>query len=382
MLVPFPSYLVPLQLKKAKVLFVGSFKPEDAAGYAGGQMYACTTIVESDLSNEVEWVKIDSTATTNRYRPLVVRTLLAAGRIVRFGYELVRHKPDSTILFCSWGKSFLEKGVMARLANLTSTQVILAPRSGLIMNDVNRSDRFRRYVTATLNSVDVLLCQGESWEAYYRSLAENEQLKYAVIHNWIDPAAYTYRPWKRPTVGKFNLVFMGWVTKNKGVFDLLRAMRMLHNEGIILTLAGDGDAYEELKQKVINDGLTEVFRMPGWVHAEEKEQLLLEADALILPSYREGYPNVLLEAMATGLPVIATRVGSIPDLIQHNHNGLLVEAGEVDEIVTAIRQLKADAELGNRLQLAARQTIFDNNDVQRAIKKFRALLLPSANQQR
>lgn len=360
---------------KKKVLFVGSFQTKSSTGHTGGQMFACTSLVNSKLGESIDFFTVDTTASTNKARSLLERSWNASKRIVRFLKILLGKQPDTVLLFCSTGWSFREKALLARIAKRLGKKVILAPRSGLIKNDIQKSEKFKQIVVKTLNDIDILLCQGESWEEYYGQISENKKLQLKVIHNWIDTTKY---PEIERSVKKKEedliVLFLGWITANKGIYEIIEAASLLKSYKIKFLLAGDGDAFDEIAELIEKKGLKNSVELLGWVMKEDKHKLLNKADVFILPSYKEGYPNALLEAMLSNLAVISTSVGAIPDLVIHDENGLLIKPGDSVALAKSIEKLYQHPELRIKLGNKARQLTITQNSIDNAVEKFDQIL--------
>jgi glycosyltransferase involved in cell wall biosynthesis len=166
---------------------------------------------------------------------------------------------------------------------------------------------------------------------------------------------------------------VGRLSPEKGFDLLIRAADRLLAEGLDLELwiVGEGDQKEALTELVRQLGRAERIRLPGY--RSDLAGYYEAMDVLALSSYREGLPNVLLEAMALEVPVLATRVAGIPRLIQDGDNGLLVEPGQVDELVAGLRQLLRSPELRHRLAEAGRRTVEQNYSFARRMERLRRL---------
>jgi len=140
-----------------------------------------------------------------------------------------------------------------------------------------------------------------------------------------------------------KLVYVGRLTRKKGVEYLISAMRSVKE--VDLLIVGDGPDRQRLEKMAA--GLRVKFI--GMVSPDRVYDYLEQAKILILPSFYEGLPNVILEAMSLGVPVIATRVGGIPDLVRQKETGLLVEPGRVDELAIGIKKLIEDDDLRRRV---------------------------------
>lgn len=158
-------------------------------------------------------------------------------------------------------------------------------------------------------------------------------------------------PNKQRTNVKFNLLFLGNLSERKGVSDLLRALSNpgFDSQQLALTIAGGGDIehYQQLAQQLRVDNLVS---FAGWVDQAQAAALLSKADALILPSYDEGLPLVILEAMASGVAVICTPVGEIPSVLTDQLNACFVTPGDSVNIAAIIQRLMSDPEFRLKLQ--------------------------------
>lgn len=148
-----------------------------------------------------------------------------------------------------------------------------------------------------------------------------------------------------------KVLFMGGISaKRKGIDQLVQAIpKVVKKCACRFVISGVGDA-EQAYQLLCRSGYEKFIEFVGWVSEDEKAALLAQADIYVLPSIAEGMPRGLIEAMAVGLPVIATNVGGIPDFITHGENGLLIEVGNVDALADAIVRLTSDAELRTRIR--------------------------------
>lgn len=158
-------------------------------------------------------------------------------------------------------------------------------------------------------------------------------------------------PKQHKTDAKFNLLFLGNLSERKGVSDLLRA---LSNPGfdpqqLEVTIAGGGDIphYQQLVQQL---GVSDLVDFTGWADQAQAAELLSRADALILPSYDEGLPLVILEAMAASVAVICTPVGEIPSVLTDQLNACFVTPGDSGSIAKTIQRLINDPKFRRKLQ--------------------------------
>ena len=157
--------------------------------------------------------------------------------------------------------------------------------------------------------------------------------------------------------GGILLGAMGRLSPEKGFDLLIRAADILIHRGhdITLWIAGEGRARPELERLIADLGQSERIRLLG--HLSDAKTFLQAIDGFVLSSLREGLPMVVLEAMSLQVPVLATRVAGVPSLIQDGENGLLIESGSVEELVSGLIRLLADGDNRHRIAQQARRTI-------------------------
>ncbi|MBW0163717.1 MAG: glycosyltransferase [Sediminibacterium sp. Gen4] len=368
---------------KKRVLFVGSFKNAGKDGSVGGQMYACKSLISSSLSETVEWILLDSTGDSVPPPPISKRLFLAFKRVIKFIYLIIKFRPQVTLIFSANGTSFLEKGMMVLIASIFSIKTILAPRGGPLEHEINKSRLFRSFAKLVLRRSSFVICQGNFWKAFFSSIERSNPQKYVSIPNWIDLDNYIYNDKRtitnihRKDEEAVMILFMGWVQSDKGVFDLYSALsgESLKNKRLHIAILGDGPAREELmtsSKKQNNPKHT--YEFPGWVHGISKANYLAKADIFILPSYSEGMPNSLMEAMASGIPSIATDVGGVKDLIGNNESGLVIKVGDIKGISNAILYYINETSETERIVQSARQVILNNHSLEIASKKMKTLI--------
>ncbi|BAX78890.1 glycosyltransferase family 4 protein [Labilibaculum antarcticum] len=190
-----------------------------------------------------------------------------------------------------------------------------------------------RYV---IQSADVVICLSEKWKHFFSSAFHPKRL--VILNNMIIPPE---KPNEIVLNGKLQFLFLGLIGDNKGIFDLLKTIsknRDVLEDKMILKIAGNGET-GRLEKAILNWNLEDIVQFEGWVDSEKKDQLLRSSHIFILTSYKEGLPLSILEAMSYSLPIISSHAGGIPDLIHKYRNGILVDAGNQEEIKSAILKL-------------------------------------------
>jgi colanic acid/amylovoran biosynthesis glycosyltransferase len=175
--------------------------------------------------------------------------------------------------------------------------------------------------------------------------------------------------------GEATILFIGRHVPEKGHAVLLEAMVLLAERGQIvnLILAGDGPSRPTLERLAKRLGVASRVSFPGAVGQEDIHALYAGASIFCLPSFAEGVPGVLMEAMAMRLPVVSTRITGIPELIEEGRTGLLVSPGRPDELADALEQLLIDPALRREMGLSAREKVVRAFNVDRSAEQLYAL---------
>ena len=173
-----------------------------------------------------------------------------------------------------------------------------------------------------------------------------------------------------------HAIFVGRLDPIKGVPLLLEAFaaaRSRHSDAR-LTVVGDGIARSSLEAQARELGIASKVTFTGYRSQEEVSELLEEADMLILPSFAEGVPVVLMEAMATRIPVIASQVGGVAELVEEGKSGFLIPAGDVDTLTARMVSLFDDPELCRAFGETGRAKVLEDFDIDKEATWLAALL--------
>jgi glycosyltransferase involved in cell wall biosynthesis len=172
----------------------------------------------------------------------------------------------------------------------------------------------------------------------YRWADYKDWEKIKVVHCGLEPAFYDVPASVMPI--KNSMVCVGRICEQKGQLLLIEAVKKLHDAGVDfnLTLAGDGEMRTEVESLIVKYGFSKKISITGWISSEKVRQLILNAQVMVLPSFAEGLPVVIMEAMSLRRPVISTYIAGIPELIKNGENGWLCEAGNIDALADTIQQ--------------------------------------------
>jgi len=240
------------------------------------------------------------------------------------------------IHFASSG-SALRKMILADMVTRAGRPLVLHAHGGYFDQFHRKLPAFlRRTVDGILQRANVLIALSPRWRDFYVNECEVSPSHVAVLPN---PVRWTPDIPNRAGRTTVQFVFLGRMSQKKGAYDLVNAFAAMPEAvraRARLTLAGDGDL-EALRK--LAEPFGERVRVLSWIDSSERERLLAESDVFVLPSYNEGVPMALLEAMAAGLPAIVTPVGGIPDVLRHGVEGLMVEPARVADLSAAMTRM-------------------------------------------
>jgi colanic acid/amylovoran biosynthesis glycosyltransferase len=172
----------------------------------------------------------------------------------------------------------------------------------------------------------------------YRWVDHTQWPKVQVVHCGLEAAFHDVPATDPPNVPR--LVCVGRLCEQKGQLLLIQALAQLKQRNIAceLVLAGDGEMRAEIEALIAQHGLQAQVRITGWISSAQVREELLAARAMVLPSFAEGLPVVIMEAMALRRPVLTTAVAGIPELVHHGEAGWLFPAGAIDALADAMAQ--------------------------------------------
>lgn len=191
-----------------------------------------------------------------------------------------------------------------------------------------------------------------------------------VIPNGVDLAKYrpSHRTWSPP-----RLLLVGRLVHQKGVDLLLDALAGLKEHIWYLTLVGDGPQRPHLEAQVARLALQERVDFSHWLEGEALVRAYQQANLFVFPSRHEGMPNVVLEAMSAGLPVVASRIAGNEELVVDGETGLLVPPEDVDALRRALKTLLLDADLRQRMGTAGRARVEEKFSWRRSAQSYLTL---------
>lgn len=241
--------------------------------------------------------------------------------------------------------SFWRKAMVAGRARKYGVPVILHHHAAEFEQFYASLDQKRKdHVGQVMESADLNIVLSET--VCKTMLTHFPSARFEVLYNAVPTCAKNvYEPSNR------NVIFMGRIGERKGTFDLIRAFSFIAGDidpDIRLVLCGDGEV-ERARSLISELGLVGRAECRGWVDPDERVSVLHSAAVNVLPSYNEGLPMSILEAMSFGVPTISTPIAAIPEVISEGETGMLVDPGDVDALAAKLKVLLYDAPLRSRM---------------------------------
>lgn len=303
------------------------------------------------LEKQHEIVYVESYRDGSKWSKL----LKALSGYVRFLRQILVNRPDVVHIHSSFGPSFYRKMPFIYLSSFCKISVVNHIHGAEFDNFYQSASRKKkRLVQKVYNRCSRLIVLSEEWKVLFSQIVPEEKID--VLENYcILPGESVLQNKKRG-----QILFLGELGERKGCFllpDILQKVRESCPD-CYLIIAGDGKM-AQVKAAFEVKGLTSYAEFPGWVKANEKERLLQESSIFLFPTYHEGMPMAVLEAMSYGLGIVTTGVGGIPKLIIPKETGFLEIPGDVDGMAADVVQLLQEedfrADLGRRARNLAEE---------------------------
>jgi glycosyltransferase involved in cell wall biosynthesis len=236
------------------------------------------------------------------------------------------------------GTDFYRSTKIIELAKKFNKKVILHSHASKFKDYYYSNNELEKQkILTTLRKVDLLIVLSKSWAEWFEGIGVDKP-KITILHNITDYPHKTHDEKSDPINRPVRFLFMGEIGERKGVFDIIKALANHRDEflGKVQLRIGGNKKESELHKAITDGNLDNMVKFEGWVSGDKKIELLNWADVYILPSFNEGLPISILEAMSYGMPIISTPVGGIPEVVDKT-NGILVTPGNDSEIYESIK---------------------------------------------
>lgn len=336
---------------KVGILMVGS-----STKVKGGM----TTVVQSFLQHHFSApIKLTYIATHSE-RGKLYNSLFFTKSLIRIFFHLIIKRPIIVHVHMSERGSFVRKYIIFRMAKTLRKKVFVHTHGAEFKEYyLSASPVIQKMITGMLKNADKIIALGESWE---KTLLQIEpKASTAVLMNSVPIPVNSGRA---PDQTFFSILFLAVLIQRKGILDLIAASAQVIQEAkkqrrqVIFHIAGDGELMKRAKKLVADYGLSDSYRFYGWIGEQQKKELLFNADLFVLPSYNEGLPMSILEALSYGIPIISTKVGSINEAVIEGENGYLIKAGDIQALASRMLDIM-NSPSSNEMRIASRKLAED-----------------------
>ncbi|MBS1809110.1 MAG: glycosyltransferase [Acidobacteria bacterium] len=347
---PAPGFLRAAAIaSQPRILMLGAHQTQTLGGISA----VIQELLQASLTTEFSFRHIASQRDDFRRFGKFLLTLTALGQFV---LALVWWRPQLVYIHVGSNASLYRKAVFLVLARLWRQTILTHFHAGDFDYYYDRQSRLGQgWIRCGLRQSHKLIAVSQASAVRLRDLLPNAQI--VVIPNGIDTAAFAAMRVARDSF--VRVLFVGAMGKLKGERDLLQAAQAVVARDVPLRLSLLGHGAEATSALAQTFHLNSHLEHLGPVAQHERYPFFHRADIFVLPSYGEGMPMAVLEAMAAGLPVIATRVGGIPELIDDGVEGFLLAPGDVQTLAHRIELLATDEalrrQMGERARMKAQQ---------------------------
>lgn len=309
----------------------------------------------SILENDFDILYVESYVDGNK----MVKLLKAITGCLHFLWTLIFKSPDLIHMHSSFGASFYRSLPFIYLASMFHKPIINHIHGADFNNFYNdASDKKKERIRKIYNKCSILIALSDEWKDRLSIIVHKEKIRIIENYSVVHEDAVT----ERHNRACNNMVlFLGELGYRKGCYDIPNVVEkvigQLPDAKFVLGGAGSHEDEKNIKVLFEKKGMMSSVEFPGWVRDKEKDKLLRQADVFFLPSYNEGMPMSILDAMGYGLPVVSTNVGGIPKIVREN--GICCKPGDIDGMSNAIIEILQNTNKRN-IYSAASVSIVEN----------------------
>lgn len=304
----------------------------------------------SDLEKEYDVTYVESYRDGSK----IGKFTKAVSAYFKFIRLILADKPDLVHVHSSFGPSFYRKIPFIYLASWAGIPVVNHIHGAEFDPFyTNAGERKKKRVRKVYGRCSILIALSDEWKTRLEGIFPSERIRVISNYSIIHEDALADRTLRRSD-GK--VLFLGELGERKGCHDIPAVASQVCEKfpGAEFILGGEGtpDETERLKRE-FRDAKVDGVSFPGWVRGDRKDEQLREADVFFLPSYNEGMPMAVLDAMGYGLPVVSTCVGGIPHIVRDGENGWCCKPGDTRAMSECIIKLLGDDELRHTAGMAS-----------------------------
>lgn len=270
---------------------------------------------------------------------------------IRFIKILLIDHPQLVHIHSSFGPSFYRKLPFIYMASWSHIPIINHIHGADFSTFYEQASKKKKnLIRSVYNKCSKLIALSDEWKERLNKIVPEEKIAVIANYSVLHEDALIDRK-KRKTNN--TVLFLGELGHRKGCYDIpdviVRVKEMI--PGVLFVLAGAGSIEDEkaIKELVFDKNIQDNVVFPGWIRGDDKDRSLREADIFFLPSYNEGMPMSILDAMGYGLPIVSTNVGGIPKIVKKDINGFCLNPGDVSGCAEVIINLLQDKNLCEKM---------------------------------
>jgi glycosyltransferase involved in cell wall biosynthesis len=364
---------MPEKAPKEIILVAGAKRPGSGQP-AGGVATATWLLLESPFSSYFKIHIVDTSAIAHPPESFGLKVIKGLRRFGRFIFICATQKPKGALVWAAGGFSLYEKLFLCFVSRLFGVRSLLLYVDSLYMEKVEAS-KLRKLHRFLFSIPDVLLCRSRTWVDRYGALGIPSG-KCVIVKNWIGPEKYLSCRTPQPKGKDVVFLYVGWLIKEKGMRELAKAISLVSSRlaDARWILVGGGEEEEYLHGFVAREGLQEKVEITGWRNPDQLYEYYQRANVLVLPSYGEGFPYAIIEAMSSGLPIITTPVGGIPGIFKDGEHGLFVPPRDAEKLAEAMVRIAQDWEFRDRVSKTVTEYVEQNHDIKVVWKELARII--------
>jgi glycosyltransferase involved in cell wall biosynthesis len=337
--------------------------------YLGGIENVIDTVLKSNLRNRYVFQIFDTHRKADIRRKSIEKIFYSITLAAGCFQHLYRKRPDIVhIHFCS-KTDFWKHSICLIVAKIMGIKTIYHLHGGSFDAFYGRQRKLVKAVIRKMFSLpDFLIALSLFWRNFLSNIVDFQKIR--IVPNPINCTEMAKYVGKQPFGNQKNILLIGSLGRRKGHYDALKAMGLVleRHKDAVMYFAGadeDPDATNCLKEMAVYNKVEKNVRFIGPVSGDDKLKLFGKTSIVILPSYAENMPISVLEGMAASKPVIATRVGALPELMEERENGILIDPGDWKDLARHIIYLLENPDEAIRIGEIAGRTVKRNWDIGR-----------------
>lgn len=330
---------------------------------------------ERFLDDRISLIRMENRDMEKPFLKALFYFLLLQAKIMLAMLKLIKHKKVDVFFFSFGSDLFIFPMLLGRLFG---KKVILRieGRPSIISEECfKETNKYKIFLFTTIEKLTYLLAHKIAIEFEYmveRYNLQKYQYKISVMSLYIPP--YFFKGTKKLTERTYQIGYIGSLFKMKGILEFAASLSLiLKNRQSKAIIIGSGDLEDEIKEILVNNIIQNKVELVGWIENKELPRYLNDIKIVVLPSYSEGLPNIVLESMACGCVVLATSVGGIPQVIKDGKTGFIMENNSpeciAENVVRVLNYPNLDEIVKN-----ARNLVEEEYTYETAIERYRKIL--------